>query len=80
MQAVMPARTYEETLQDHKWLTTHGLEINDKHSGEWIAVYCGKIIAHDNSLAKVIAIADEMQISPLYAQIPAEETIVYAFG
>lgn len=80
MQAVKPVYTYENALQDHEWLAENGLDLHDQYRGEWVAICFQEVIAHDQDFTKVAAIADEMQISPLYADFPEEETIVYAIG
>ena len=64
------SRSYDEILQDHKWLATNGLEIQQKYRGEWIAVNSGQIIAHDRDFGEVAAVAQQSQVDALYTQIP----------
>jgi len=71
------SRSCDEILQDHKWLATNGLEIQQKCRGEWIAVNNGQIIAHDQDFDKVAAVAQQLRIDALYTQIPEEDTIIY---
>ena len=71
------SRSCDEILQDHKWLATNGLEIQQKYRGEWIAVNNGQIIAYDQDFDKVAAVAQQLQLDALYTQIPEEDTIIY---
>ena len=73
------SRSYDEILQDHKWLATNGLEIQQKYRGEWIAVNSGQIIAHDRDFGEVAAVAQQLQVDALYTQIPEEDTIIYGY-
>lgn len=73
------SRSYDEILQDHKWLAANGLEIQRKYSGEWIAVNNGRIVAHDRDFDKVAAMAQQLQVDALYTQIPEEDTIIYGY-
>jgi hypothetical protein len=73
------SRSYNEILQDHNWLATNGLEIQQKHRGKWIAVNNEQIIAHDRDFDKVAAVAHKLQVDALYTQIPEEDTIIYGY-
>jgi len=70
------SRSYDDILQDHKWLATNGLEIQQKYRGEWIAINNGQIIAHDRDFGAVAAVAQKLRIDALYTQIPEKDTIL----
>lgn len=73
------SRSYDEILQDHRWLAANGLEIQQKYRGEWIAVNNGQIIAHDRDFDRVAAVSQQLQADALYTQIPEEDTIIYGY-
>jgi len=77
MKPKLKSRSFDEILNDHKWLATNGMEIQQKYRGEWIAVNNGQIIAHDRDFDKVAAVARQLQVDALYTQIPEEDTIIY---